>query len=153
MLIAGLVVSGATALPIVSEIRGAEQVLGPDMTGGGAIPAWIAAWLVQLRDGIIATSQVAPFMFYGTDWLAFGHFVIAGAFIGALREPVRNRWLYQFGMGACLAVPVWAALLGPVRGIPWWWRIIDASFGVLGFIPAWLCHRWASELERTRRSF
>jgi hypothetical protein len=148
VLIAGLILSGATAIPIVSEVRLAERILGADMSGGGAVPTWAVSWFVQLRDGILATAQTAPFMFYGTDWLAFGHFVIAGAFIGALRDPVRNRWLYQFGMGACLAVPVWAALFGPLRGIPGWWRIIDASFGVVGFVPAWLCHRWAGELER-----
>jgi len=151
-LIVGLILSGATAIPIVSEIRIAERMLGADMSGGGAVPAWAVSWLVQVRDGVLATAQTAPFVFYGTDWLAFGHFVIAGVFIGALRDPVRNRWLYQFGMGACLAVPVWAALFGPLRGIPGWWRVIDASFGVVGFIPAWLCHRWAVRLERLQRS-
>ena len=54
---------------------------------------------------------------YGTDWLAFGHFAIAIAFVGAL------------------------------RGIPVWWRLIDCSFGVFGLIPLWLCRRWAADLE------
>lgn len=81
-------------------------------------------------------------MFYGTDWLAFGHFMIALASGGALRDPLRNRWLYQFGMIACAAVPIWAFVFGPIRGIPVWWRVIDASFGVIGFVPMWLCNRW-----------
>ena len=85
-------------------------------------------------------------MFYGTDWLAFGHFVIALAFLGALRDPVRNRWLYEFGMMTCALVPVWALVFGHLRGIPLWWRAIDSAFGVLGFVPVWLCHRWSGEL-------
>src|SRR5258707_11218602 len=85
-------------------------------------------------------------MFYGTDWLAFGHFVIGLAFFGALRDPVRNRWLYQFGMMACAAVPIWALVFGHLRGIPGWWRMIDATFGVAGFVPMWFCNRWVSKL-------
>ena len=69
-------------------------------------------WFQQLRDGIMATTKLAPFMFYGTDWLAFGHFVIGAAFFGALRDPVRNRWLYAWGAAACLLVPVWALEIG-----------------------------------------
>ena len=143
----GLVLSGATAIPIPTEMALADQILGPDLTAGGMLPAFMVEWARRLRVGIHATQDVAPFMFYGTDWLAFGHFVIAGAFIGALRDPIRNRWLYKFGMAACVAVPVWAAVFGWLRGIPWWWRLIDASFGLIGFIPAYLCDRWASEAE------
>lgn len=147
-LILGLVVSGATAIPIPTEMALASRVLGPDLTAGGALPEFMVHWARKLRDGIQATEDAAPFMFYGTDWLAFGHFVIAGAFIGALLDPVRNRWLYKFGMAACVAAPVWAAVFGALRGIPVWWRFIDASFGIVGFIPAFLCDRWASEAER-----
>ena len=42
------------------------------------------------------------FLFYGTDWLAFGHFVIALAFVGGLRDTVRNKWLFTWGMLACV---------------------------------------------------
>jgi hypothetical protein len=146
-LMLGLVFSGATAVAIPSEIALAGAILGSDMSAGGMLPAFMVRWAVELRSGIGAAQEVAPFVFYGTDWLAFGHFVIAGAFIGALRDPVRNRWLYKFGMAACAAVPVWAAIFGSVRGIPWWWRLVDASFGFFGFIPAYLCHHWAAEAE------
>ena len=50
------------------------------------------------------TAAKHPMLFYGTDWLAFGHFVIAVAFIGVLRDPVRNRWLFDFGLIACAMV-------------------------------------------------
>jgi hypothetical protein len=147
VLIVGLLFSGATAIPIPTEMALADRLLGPDMSAGGILPEFMAGWARQLRDGVRAAEEVAPFMFYGTDWLAFGHFVIAGAFLGALRDPIRNRWLYKFGMAACLAVPLWAAVFGALRGIPWWWRMIDASFGLIGFIPAYLCDRWVSEVE------
>jgi hypothetical protein len=144
--IAGLVVSGITALPIRSELEWAVAVLGEDL-GASRLPAFMAPWLLTLRDGIRATSERAPFIFYGTDWLAFGHFAIALAFVGALRDPVRNRWLYRFGMIVCAAVPVWALVFGPIRGIPPWWRLVDASFGVVGFVPSWLCDRWVRRME------
>lgn len=143
----GLVVSGLTAIPIPTEMAIAARILGPDFSAGGWLPPFAASWARYLIEGIRATELSAPFMFYGTDWLAFGHLVIAGVFIGALRDPIRNRWLYRFGMGACIAVPLWALLFGALRGIPLWWRAIDASFGVVGIIPAWLCDRWAREAE------
>ena len=146
-LIAGLVLSGATALPIPTQVRLGIRLLGPDLRGGGGVPEDVARWLRTVRDGVEATASTAPFMFYGTDWLAFGHFVIALAFLGALRDPVRNRWLYRFGMLACAMVPAWALVFGAIRGIPLWWRLVDAAFGVVGFVPAWLCDRWAGELE------
>jgi hypothetical protein len=74
-------------------------------------------------------------MAYGTDWLAFAHLVIAVAFWGPLRDPVRNVWVVQFGMIACLAVIPLALIAGPIRGIPVWWRLIDISFGVVGLVP------------------
>src|SRR4026207_1417876 len=93
--ICGLFISGATAVPIQAEVAFAARLLGEDLTAGGAIPPQVAAWRRTVRDAVESTASQAPLMFYGTDWLAFGHFVIGIAFIGALRDPIRNRWLYQ----------------------------------------------------------
>src|SRR6185369_17425051 len=93
-----------------------------------------------------------PFMSYGTDWLAFGHFVIAIAFVGALRDPVRNVWLFTFGMIACVLVVPYAFVFGGLRGIPIPWRLIDCSFGVFGFVPLWICKRSAAELAENQTS-
>jgi hypothetical protein len=144
----GLVVSGLTAIPLRTEVGWAAAVLGEDFGGGGWVPPWAAAWFRTVRDAVDTTATGAPIVFYGTDWLAFGHVVVALAFLGALRDPVRNRWLFQFGMLACALVPVWAFVFGPLRGIPLWWRFIDAAFGIVGFVPMWLCHRWTAELEK-----
>ena len=110
-------------------------------------PDW-AIWLVKVQTALQETGNKYPSLFYGTDWLAFGHFVIAIAFIGALRNPVRNRWLFDFGLIACVLVIPYALVFGGLRGIPFWWRLIDCSFGVCGFIPLWLCRKWANELAR-----
>lgn len=147
----GLVVSGLTAIPIATEVRLAESLLGPDLGAGGRVPASVSAWLRTVRDAVAKADAEAPLLFYGTDWLAFGHVVVAIAFIGALRDPVRNRWLFRFGMIACALVPVWAFVFGPLRGIPLWWRLIDSAFGIVGFVPLWLCDRWADQLEEAER--
>lgn len=152
--IAGLVFSGATALPLVTELdwmvqfSGARQLV--DSAGTTNAPAW-ALWLTQVQTTLHATSRDHPILFYGTDWLAFGHFVIALSFIGALRNPVRNRWLFDFGLIACVLVIPYALALGALRGIPLWWRLVDCSFGVLGFIPLWFCRKWTGEIERGAR--
>jgi hypothetical protein len=107
----------------------------------------MARWFLRIRDALAQTQAQHPFLFYGTDWLAFGHFVIAIVFIGALRDPVRNRWLFDFGLIACVLVIPYALVFGALRGIPFWWRLIDCSFGIFGFIPLWFCRKWTIELE------
>jgi hypothetical protein len=143
----GLVLSGVTAIPIATEVAAGKRLLGDDFAAGGKVPPAVAAWLRTVARAVETTEAHSPLLFYGTDWLAFGHIAIALAFVGALRDPVRNRWLYRFGMMACALVPVWALVFGHIRGIPVWWRVIDSAFGIGGFIPLWLCDRWVSRLE------
>src|SRR5215212_2585625 len=88
--IVGLVISGATAVPIQSEIALGQTLLGHDFTAGGRMPVGVAAWLRTVRDAVENAAAGSQVLFYGTDWLAFGHVVVALAFIGALRDPVRN---------------------------------------------------------------
>lgn len=144
--IVGLVVGGATAIPLETELN---CLVG--LAGNSAVPPWAAEWLVRVRDAIHQTNVAYPFMSYGTDWLAFAHFVIAVAFLGPLRDPVRNIWIYEFGLIACVLVIPQAFILGEVRGIPVYWRLIDCSFGVIGAIPLWFCRSWTRDLERLQR--
>jgi len=144
LFIVGLAVSGATAIPLAQETNLLVRFLGADHESTGPMQ-----WLVRVRDALAQTQLQHPLLFYGTDWLAFGHFVIALAFIGALRDPVRNRWLFDFGLIACVLVIPFALVFGSLRGIPFWWRLIDCSFGILGFIPLWFCRQWAIELEKS----
>ena len=146
--IAGLIVSGATAIPLKSEVDWLVQLTGVKNSAGTPQPPTWAIWLERVQAALNRTASTDPILFYGTDWLAFGHFAIALAFVGALRDPVRNRWLFTFGMIACALIVPYAMILGAIRGIPIWWRLIDCSFGVLGFVPVWLCWKWTGEMER-----
>ena len=148
--IIGLVVSGATAIPLQWEVDRLAGLLGVANNTSADQTSGLAHWLLKLREGLRDTDVRYPFMAYATDWLAFGHFVIAVAFIGALRDPVRNRWLFTFGMIACALIVPYAFVMGGLRGIPISWRLIDCSFGLVGIIPVWLCRKWAMELEGMR---
>ena len=103
--------------------------------------------LVTKNSALLLTDYRYPFMAYGYDWLAFAHIVIAVAFIGPLRDPVRNKWVVEFGMIACVMVVPLAFIAGAARGIPVYWRLIDCSFGIIGFVPLRICHAKISRLE------
>jgi len=103
-------------------------------------------WLLKVHEALAATNDKYPFLAYGTDWLAFAHFVIAIAFIGPLRDPVRNIWVVQFGMLACILVVPFALMAGSVRGIPLGWRMLDCLFGVIGLPVLYVCYNWIQKL-------
>lgn len=146
----GLVLSGLTAVPLESEVELLAWMVGADDPESGFWPREVKDWAERVREGIGETNRRYPFMAYGTDWLAFAHLMIAVAFIGALRDPVRNVWVIDFGMIACLAVIPTALIAGGLRGIPLWWRVMDCSFGVLGIIPLWAARRYVKEVEGVR---
>jgi hypothetical protein len=143
--IIGLVFSGATAIPLETEVNLLARIIGANdstnLEQGGLL-----RWIAEVRDGIVATNAKYPFIAYGTDWLAFAHFVIAVAFIGPLRNPVKNIWVVEFGMIACVLVVPFALVMGGVRGIPFGWRLIDCSFGIFGIILLWFCRRLIKQL-------
>ncbi len=41
-----------------------------------------------------------------------------------------------------------AFICGPLRGIPWYWQVIDSSFGVGSILPLLLAIREVRKLER-----
>ena len=94
------------------------------------------------------TNSRYPFLSYGTDWLAFAHIVIAVAFIGPYKNPIKNIWVIQFGMIACFMIIPVALIAGQIREIPFYWRIIDCSFGILGVLPLFLCYKNIRKLEK-----
>lgn len=147
--IVGLVISGATAIPLEWELNILAGIVDANDSGTSGASG-LGGWILRVREGLRATNGTYPFMAYGTDWLAFGHFVIALVFVGALRDPVRNGWLFTFGMIACALVVPYAFAFGGLRGIPICWRLIDCSFGVFGIIPVWYCRRGVKEIEELR---
>jgi hypothetical protein len=101
-----------------------------------------------VHQGLNETSIHYPFIFYGTDWLAFAHIMIAVAFIGPLRDPVKNIWVVEFGMIACVLLIPLALICGPIRSIPFFWTLIDSSFGIFGIIPLAIAHRLIRQAAR-----
>ena len=106
----------------------------------------MAHWISYLHRGLTEIHQKYQFIFYGTDWLAFGHIVIAIGFIGPLRDPMKNIWVIESGMIACVLVIPVAMIFGPIRGIPFFWRLLDCSFGVFGIIPLWLARNYIHQI-------
>jgi hypothetical protein len=85
---------------------------------------------------------------YGTDWLAFGHVAIAIAFLGVLQDPRRNIWVVHFGIIACLLIVPWTLIFGAIRKIPFFWQLIDMSFGLVGLLPLWLARQSILKLPK-----
>ncbi|WP_336514522.1 hypothetical protein [Pollutibacter soli] len=138
--IVALILSGITASPIETELR------------------WVCSWwpendssfylwLLKCYNAIRDINQKYPFLAYGYDWLAFAHIVIAIAFIGPLKDPVKNIWVIEFGSIACILIIPLALIAGEVRGIPMYWRILDCSFGIIGIIPLTICYNKTKKME------
>jgi len=139
--IIGLVLSGISALPLQWELSILDRWLGSHLGLGDFIS--------YVHSGILQTYSRFPFFGYATDWLAFGHFVIAAFFILPFIDPIRYRGILQVGLAACGGVIVLALICGPIRGIPFFWTLIDCSFGILGAIPLFYCLRLTAMLDST----
>ena len=149
LVIFGLIVSGATAFPLLSELNvlaslvtGGSSDLQPDHYSG------FAHWILKVREGLEVTYREYPFIGYGTDWLGFGHIVIALFFILPYRNPVRYRGVLHVGVVACVLVVPLAMICGEIRGIPFYWRLIDSSFGLLCIVPLLYAIRLSRQIER-----
>jgi len=149
LFIAGLVLSGITAFPLERETASLNLIFGVTSTPSQGVEHALHTWLRRVHQGVANTNREYPFMAYGTDWLAFGHLVIAIAFLGPFVDPVHNKWVLVFGVIACAGVLPLALIAGPIRGIPLYWRLIDCSFGIVGVIPLLICLRYVHQLERT----
>ena len=130
--IIALVLSGATAIPIDWELNLLLNYFSSD--------SGMYYWLSKVLAAYVKTKDQYPFLLYGYDWLAFAHFVLAILFIGPYKDPVRNIWVIEFGLIACVLIIPFAFITGYLRNIPIGWRLIDCSFGVVGFTVLWYCH-------------
>ena len=142
--IIALFISGATAIPVEQELT---YVINHFPFEGS-----IKGWLNEVLVGIKNTSNNYPFLFYGYDWLAFAHFLFAILFIGPLRDPVKNKWVIEFGIIACILIIPFALIMGGVRGMPFWWRLIDCSFGIIGLVPLIICLNNIKRLETEEKA-
>ncbi|MCW3107112.1 MAG: hypothetical protein JWQ09_1618 [Segetibacter sp.] len=140
-----LALSGITAFPVEMELHWLLQFKS-------SIPAGMQLWLTKVYDAVKETNAKYPFLLYGYDWLAFAHLVIALAFIGPYRDPVKNIGVVEWGMIACICVLPLAFIAGPIRGIPIHWQWIDCSFGIFGIIPLYICRKWIKKLEKLQQA-
>jgi hypothetical protein len=136
----GLVLSGLSAIPLRWELEIIKPLFGTSSGFNNFFPAF-SIWMDRIYEGVQNGYGPYPFLAYGTDWLAFGHVAIAIAFIGPLRDPIKNIWVVEFGMIVCILIIPWTLLFGSLRGIPFFWMLIDMSFGILGIIPLWFVHK------------
>ena len=147
LFILALNAAGLTAIPLQWELALLNQWFGIDSFLAQGLPG-MAEWISRVNDSVQNGYGQYPLLAYGTDWLAFAHIAIAVAFIGPLRDPVKNIWVIEFGMIACVLIIPWTLIFGAIRGIPFFWQLIDMSFGVFGMIPLWLIHHDISLMAR-----
>ena len=138
-----LALSGITAIPVETELNFLSRFFPVD----SSIGQWLDKVCVAFHD----TNNNYPFLAYGYDWLAFAHIVLAILFIGPVMDPVRNKWVVQFGMIACVLIIPFAFIAGHFRSIPLMWTLIDCSFGVAGLFPLTICLKKINKIESIQR--
>jgi len=141
IVVIGLAVSGITAFPIQAELAWLVKTTGGSNSG-------MFLWLDKVYDAVATTNRHYPFLAYGTDWLAFAHLMLAILFAGIITEPVKNKWVVQFGIIACVMIIPLAFIAGRVRGIPFFWQLIDCSFGVICIVPLYIIYRCIDKLSK-----
>ena len=148
VVITGLILSGITAFPLEHEVHLLVRIAS-HLNAAEHLPA-LNDWLLRVEAALTDTNARYPFLAYGTDWLAFAHLVIAAAFIGPWCDPVRNKWLIDWGLICCVGVLPLALIAGPIRGIPIYWRCIDCCFGIFCCPVFFVLRRRIQQLETGR---
>lgn len=120
-----LALSGITAFPLVTEVDFMLAHIN-------SFPAFFHDWIRTVYESVHKTPSI---VLYGTDWLAFAHIIIGLFFVGVYQNPVRNKFIVNVGIVACMAVFPLAFICGPIRDIPFYHQIIDCCFGLFGVIP------------------
>jgi hypothetical protein len=148
----GLLVSGITVWPALLELKMAVRIVW----GEGEPADVLHRFVLQAIEGLESVEASYPFMLYAHDWLAFAHIVLAILFAGAIRDPVRNVWIVQCGLIACVLVPVLAGICIPLRGLPFGWFWIDFAFAPAAGLPLWIAlrdiRRAEAESKRTKKA-
>lgn len=141
----GLFLSGVTIWPALPELKAGVDILWGTEAATGVLHQFVLSVIAALEK----IQAGYPFMLYGYDWLAFAHIVLAILFAGAIRDPVRNKWIVQCGLIMCALIPVLAGVCIPLRGLPLRWFWIDSAFALCASIPLWLALRDIRRAEKT----
>ncbi len=137
--IVSLLLSGITAFPLEQELTFLKNNISENN------PAF--EWITIVFDGVTQTNAKYPFMAYGTDWLAFAHIAISIFFIGAIKDPVQNIWVIDSGIIISILIFPLAFIAGSVRGIPFYWQLIDCSFGIFSIAMLWPCRKLIMQIQ------
>lgn len=144
-----LILSGTTAIFAREGLR----LLSPLFSEGSILQAFwpsMAEWLALVRQAVEETYDKYPFLAYGYDWLAFGHYIIAIPFIMAVRDTRQIPWVIHYGIFACLAVLPFAVVFGAIRGIPLFWRGVDTLFGIGGLVVLFILRKQFTALSSAK---
>jgi len=125
---------------VTPQITWLNQMLGPG-TATEQRFSEMSAWIHHLYQGITDTYTQYPFMAYCMDWLAFAQLAFMVLFVGAVVNPQQNIWLIKGGMIICWLHILTALGCGTLRGIPFFWQLLDGSFGILGFIVLYAAYK------------
>jgi hypothetical protein len=147
--IVGLIVSGLTAFPLQWELSVLHRIAGGSPAADAQHVQTLPQWIGFVHTGLNETYARFPFFGYATDWLGFGHLVIAAFFLLPLANPVKYAAILRIGLAACVGVFIIALSCGAIRGIPLGWQLIDCSFGLLGAIPLLYCLGLTQRLSQT----
>jgi hypothetical protein len=148
LFILGLILSGVTAFPLVTELKLLCKWLGVADAPSPEGYSGLHYWILTVRWGLEHTHDAYPWLAYGTDWLAFAHIIIALFFVEPWLHPERGRGNLYVAITACLAVIPLAIIAGEIRGIPFYWRLIDCSFGIIGILPLLYCLRQLQKITK-----
>ena len=141
----GLGAIAIIAFPVVTNIQWLDSFAGNTSPVADITPA-LANWISTATAAVVDTNALYPFLFYMSDWMVFSHVIIALFFIGPFRDPVKNIWVIQVGLAACILVIPTALIAGSIRGIPFFWQLMDCGFSVICFPPMYLALRWTKQV-------
>lgn len=137
-----LALSGITAFPLVTEVDFMLKHIN-------SFPVFFHDWIKKVYESVHQTPSI---VLYGTDWLAFAHIIIGLFFVGVYQNPVRNKFIVNVGIVACMAVFPLAFICGPIRDIPFYHQIIDCCFGLFGVIPLLYIRYQISLIEKASQT-
>lgn len=144
----GLIVSGIAAFALEMETAILRRILplNPPLDPYSILFP-LRAFIFTTHHAIHEAYIQSPIFAYGSDCLGFAQLIIAAFFLLPFVDPVRYRAILHVGLIACTGVIIVALISGPIRGIPFSWRLIDCSFGITGAIPLLYCLRLTKKID------
>ncbi|MBW8016467.1 MAG: hypothetical protein FVQ82_09785 [Planctomycetes bacterium] len=143
----GILFSLHTVLFVEPETEFFYQYLGPNTTVGEKLP-FFSEWIEDIYISVKVTYTNYPAIAYCMDWLSYACVVFAIFMIGAIKDPVKNIWIIQAYMLACLLAAALPFIAGPFRDIPIFWRCLDGSFGIIGFLVLLTPYKLTKTLQK-----